>query len=75
MQRVLIVTCDVQSQEQQQQLDIARALLRDVIRADLVELYRLGEQTEQLRAWLTGQPARPALDAEPAVGYPAGAKG
>ena len=52
-----------QQQDLQQQLGIARSILRDVVRADMVELHRLGEQVEVLRSWLTS--------AQPAVGYPA----
>ena len=52
-----------QQQDVQQQLGVARSILRDVVRADLVELHRLGEQVEELRAWLT--------NAQPAMGHPA----
>ena len=58
-----------QQQELQQQLGLARAMLRDTVRADLVELHRLAEQVEQLRSWLLGQSA--ATGPEPVTGWPA----
>ena len=54
----------MQQKSMPEQLGLARTMMRDVVRADMVELHRLGEQAEQLRSWLSGGP-------QPAMGYPA----
>ena len=48
-----------QQQHVQQQLGLAHSMMCDVVRADMVELHRLGDQVDELRAWLSSgsQPA------------------